>query len=344
MASHRRPKPPGRTRVTFMGATAAAAVALTSQAANAAPQPNKGEVKAKVDKLYEEAASATEKYNGAKEQQDKLQGQVDAVQDRIARGQDELNTLRNNLGIVASAQYRSGGVDPSLQLLLSGDPDTYLDRAAALDRVGSRHSDAIDEIQEKRRALAQQRKEAQGKLTQLAKTREQLGAEKRRIQSKLSSAQKLLNSLTAKERAEIKREETRADRAGSTAERPDLGKPAAGSSYGMAAFAIGQGKIGSPYKYATAGPNTFDCSGFTSWSFAQAGRPIPRTSQAQANIGQRIYSQSQLKQGDLVFFYGDLHHVGFYAGNGQILHSPRTGAVVRYESINNMPFQFGVRV
>ncbi|MFE0426699.1 NlpC/P60 family protein [Streptomyces sp. NPDC058953] len=344
MASHRRPKRPGRTRVTVMGATAAAAVALTSQAANAAPTPSKGEVKAKVDKLYGEAAQATEKYNGAKEQQDELQKQVDAVQDRVARGQDELNDLRNSLGIVASAQYRSGGIDPTLQLLLSGDPDTYLDKASALDRIGSRHSDAIDEIQEKRRALAQQRKEAQGKLTTLAETRETLAGKKREVQTKLAEAQKLLNSLTAKERAEIKKEETRADRTGSSGERPDLGKTAPGSSYGMAAFAIGQGKIGSPYKYATAGPNTFDCSGFTSWSFAQAGRPIPRTSQAQANIGQRINSQSQLKQGDLVFFYDDLHHVGFYAGNGQILHSPRTGAVVRYESINNMPFMFGVRV
>jgi cell wall-associated NlpC family hydrolase len=36
--------------------------------------------------------------------------------------------------------------------------------------------------------------------------------------------------------------------------------------------------------------------------------------------------------------------VGLYAGNGQVLHAPHTGAVVRYEAIGNMPFQFGVRV
>lgn len=73
MASHRRPKQPSRTRVTVLTATAAAAVALTSQTAHADPKPSKTEVKAEVDKLYEEAEKASEKYNGAKEKQDKLE-------------------------------------------------------------------------------------------------------------------------------------------------------------------------------------------------------------------------------------------------------------------------------
>uniref|UniRef100_UPI003B640D4C coiled-coil domain-containing protein n=1 Tax=Streptomyces sp. NRRL S-325 TaxID=1463899 RepID=UPI003B640D4C len=109
-------------------------MALTSQAAHADPKPTKSEVKAKVDKLYHEAEEATEKYNGAKEQQDKLKKQADALQDKVARGQDELNTLRGELGSLATAQYRSGGLDPSVQLLLSSDPDSFLDQASALDQ------------------------------------------------------------------------------------------------------------------------------------------------------------------------------------------------------------------
>ncbi|MFE5854925.1 NlpC/P60 family protein [Streptomyces sp. NPDC056500] len=341
MASHRRPKQPGRTRVTVLTATAAAAVALTSQTAQADPKPSKSEVKAKVDKLYEEAEKATEKFNGAKERQGKLQKQVDTLQDEVARGQDDLNDLRDKLGSVASAQYRSGGMDPSLQLFLSSDPDTFLDKASALDHLGDKQQEAIAEIQNKQRALAQQRKEAQGKLTDLADTRKELGTKKREVQTKLAEAQKLLNSLSVQERQSIKAEETRANRAN---QRADLGEAKPASGRASSAFAAGQSKIGTPYVYGASGPNSFDCSGFTSWSFAQAGISIPRTSQAQAGIGTRISSQSDLRQGDLVFFYGDLHHVGFYAGNGQVLHSPRTGAVVRYESINNMPFQFGVRV
>ncbi|QNP62900.1 C40 family peptidase [Streptomyces genisteinicus] len=341
MASHRRPKQPSRTRVTVLTATAAAAVALSAQTAQADPKPSKSEVKEKVDKLYEEAEKATEKYNGAKEKQEKLDEQIDALQDKVARGQEELNTLRNSLGSVASAQYRSGGIDPSLQLFLSGDPDTYLDKASALDQLGAKQTDAIQEIQAKQRTLAQQRQEAQGKLTDLADTRKELGEKKKEVQAKLADAQKLLNSLTAAERAALAADDTRANRASA---RADLGNSVPASQRAAAAFAAAQSKIGTPYVYGASGPSSFDCSGLTSWAYAQAGVSIPRTSQSQANAGTRIYSQGQLQQGDLVIFYGDLHHVGFYAGNGQVLHAPKPGANVRYESINNMPFQFGVRI
>ncbi|MFK0181714.1 NlpC/P60 family protein, partial [Streptomyces xanthochromogenes] len=54
--------------------------------------------------------------------------------------------------------------------------------------------------------------------------------------------------------------------------------------------------------------------------------------------------RSELKPGDLVLFFGDLHHIGLYAGNNMVLYAPRTGTVVRYESMDNMPFQFGVRI
>lgn len=340
MASHRRSKQPSRTRVTVLTVTAAAAVALTSQAADAAPKPSKKEVKAKVDKLYEEAEKATEKYNGAKEKQKKLEKEINDLQDRVARGQGELNDLRDDLGSVASAQYRSGGIDPSVQLFLSSDPDSYLDKASTLDQLSSRQVDSLKKIQEKQRSLAQQRAEASKKLRDLADTRAELGKKKKQVQEKLSKAQKILNTLTAAERQALAEEEARASRASA---RNVLGN-VHGSGRAGAAFSAAQTRIGSPYVYGASGPSSFDCSGLTSWAYAQAGISIPRTSQSQANAGTRIYSQSQLQVGDLVLFYGDLHHIGLYAGNGQVLHAPRTGANVRYESINNMPFQFGVRV
>ncbi|GLJ88409.1 C40 family peptidase [Streptomyces poonensis] len=346
MASHRRPKQPSRARVTVLTTAAAAAVALGSQTANAAPseKPSKDEVKTKVDKLYEEAEKATEKYNGAKEKQEKLEKQISTLQDNVARGQDDLNALREDIGLAASAQYRSGGIDSSVQLFLSADPDDYLDKASTLDQLSAQQVDSLKKIQEKQRSLAQQRQEATEKLEDLADTRETLEKKKNEVKGKLAEAQKLLNSLTAAEKAALQEEEDRATRA---SERTALSagsdaKPVSGRS--GSAYAAAQSQIGKPYVYGATGPNSFDCSGLTSWAYAQAGVSIPRTSQAQANAGTRIYSQSQLQVGDLVIFYGDLHHVGFYAGNGQVLHAPRTGTVVRYESINNMPFQFGVRI
>lgn len=346
MASHRRPKQPSRTRVTVLTTAAAAAVALSANAANAAPSEklSKDEVKAKVDKLYEQAEQATEKYNGAKEKQQKLQKEISTIQDNVARGQQELNKLRDGLGSLATAQYRSGGIDPSVQLFLSSDPDDYLDKASTLDQLSSQQVDALKKIQDKQRELAQERAEATEKLKDLSSTRTQLEQKKKEVQGKLGEAQKLLNSLTAKEKAALAAEQQRANR--SSTERVDLGDTPPSSNRAAAAFSAAQSKIGSPYVYGASGPSSFDCSGLTSWAYAQAGVSIPRTSQAQANIGTRIYSQSDLQVGDLVFFFNDIHHVGLYAGNGQILHAPRTGTVVRYESMSTIggPFMFGVRV
>ncbi|MGP4042658.1 NlpC/P60 family protein [Streptomyces sp. 2A115] len=347
MASHRRAKQPSRTRVTVLTTAAAAAVAMSSQAANAAPseKPSKDEVQSKVDKLYEEAEAATEKFVGAREKSEKLEKQIDTLQDNVARGQEELNELRDGLGLMANSQYRTGAIDPSVQLFLSSDPDTYLDKASAMDQLSSQQVETLKKVQEKQRALAQQREEATGKLQDLADTRETLKQKKDEVKAKLAKAQKLLNTLTAAEKAALAAEDERASRA---AERDAIGggpiKP--GSGRAGSAFSAAQGRLGSPYVYGASGPSSFDCSGLTSWAYAQAGVSIPRTSEAQAQYGTRINSVSDLQVGDLVFFFSDLHHVGLYAGKGQIIHAPRTGTVVRYESMNTIggPFMWGVRV
>jgi cell wall-associated NlpC family hydrolase len=330
--------------VTVLTTAAAAAVVLSSQAANAAPseKPSKDEVKTKVDKLYEEAEQATEKYNGAKEKQEKLQKEISTIQDNVARGQEELNQLRDSIGLAAAAQYRTGTIDSSLQLFLSSNPNDYLDKASTADQLSAQQVEALKKIQEKQRELAQERAEASDKLKDLAATRTELGNKKKDIQGKLAEAQKLLNSLTAAERASLAAADARASR--SASERVDLGNATAASARAQAAFDAAKTQIGKPYVYGATGTASYDCSGLTSWAYAQAGVSIPRTSQAQANAGTRIYSESQLQVGDLVLFYGDLHHVALYAGNGMVLHAPRTGTTVRYESINNMPFQFGVRI
>ncbi|MEU6573051.1 NlpC/P60 family protein [Streptomyces sp. NPDC046805] len=345
MASHRRPKQPSRARVTVLTTAAAAAVVLSAQGANAAPseKPSKDEVKAKVDKLYEQAEQATEHYNGAKEKQEKLQKEISTIQDDVARGQEELNKLRDGMGSMATAQYRSGGIDPSVQLFLSSNPDDYLDKASTLDQLSSQQVEALKKIQDKQRELAQERAEAADKLKDLASTRTELGKKKKEVQSKLAEAQKLLNSMTAKEKAAMAAQQERASRA--SAARVSLGLHLGGGR-ASAAFSAAQSQIGKPYVYGATGPSSFDCSGLTSWAYAQAGVSIPRTSEQQANIGTRITSVNDLQVGDLVFFFNDIHHVALYAGNGQVLHAPRTGTVVRYESMSTIggPFMFGVRV
>ncbi|WP_327291530.1 C40 family peptidase [Streptomyces sp. NBC_01198] len=345
MASHRRPKPASRTRVTVLTATAAAAVALSAQAANAAPaKPSKPttvkDAKAQVDTLYSQAEQATEKYNGASEKLKSLQTEAGSLQDQVARQQEHLNTLRDSLGTIAASQYRTGGIDPSLQLFLSSNPDSYLDQATALDQISSLQSSALQQLQDAKRTLDQERAEATSKLAELQATRTELGQRKTEAKNKLAQAQAILNGLTAAQRQQISDDAARANR--STGRVPIGGKPASGRA--AAAYAAAQQELNKPYVYGGNGPKSFDCSGLTSYAYRQAGVNLPRTAAEQANAGTRIYSESQLGVGDLVIFYGDHHHVGLYAGDGMVLHAPKPGTVVRYEAISDMPFQFGVRI
>ncbi|QFR02477.1 hypothetical protein F9278_11020 [Streptomyces phaeolivaceus] len=329
--------------MTVLTTAAAAAVALTSQAANAAPaeKPSKDDVQAKVHKLYEDAGRATDKLNGAEEKQEKLEKEISTIQDNVAKGQEELNELREGIGLAASAQYRSGGIDSSIQLFLSADPDDYLDKAATLDQLTSQQVESLKKIQEKQRTLAQQRQEATEKLEDLAETRETLADKKKEVQGKLAAAQKLLNTLTAEEKAALDEQETRASR--DAGDRVELGNEAPASSYGAAALAAADTQVGKPYVSGGSGPNSYDCSGLTQWAYAQAGVSISRTTYTQQNDGTKI-GRDQLKLGDMVFF-NDLGHVGLYAGNGMVLHAPYPGKVVRYESMSTIgSFQFGVRV
>ncbi|MFI9158035.1 NlpC/P60 family protein [Kitasatospora aureofaciens] len=374
MASHRRPKPAGRARVSILTGFAAAAVALSAQTgAHADPQPTKEQVKEQVDQLNEQAEQATEKYNAAQEKQQELEKQVSGLQDQVARQQAQVTDLQGGLAEIASEQYRNGGISPTVQLMFSSSPDNFLNQAGALNQAGDTQKNQLKQLQEQQRKLDQDRTEAQGKLAELESTTTQLKASKEDVQNKLKAAQDLLNTLTEQERQAIKAAEEKAaadakakadaaaqasqsgssDRASRDSGRSDLGsvsssapvKIAPGSSHGAAALAAAASKVGSPYVWGATGPSSFDCSGLMVWAFNQANVSLPRTSQEQAGAGTRIGTDlSQAQPGDLLIFYSDAHHVGIYAGNGQVLHAPKPGASVRYEAVSNMPLASIVRV
>ena len=89
---------------------------------------------------------------------------------------------------------------------------------------------------------------------------------------------------------------------------------------------------GKPYVWGGTGPRGYDCSGLTSSAYKAAGVSIPRTSRAQSTAGVFV-PRANLKPGDLIFFYNPVGHVGMYIGNGQMVHAPTSGDVVKVAPI-----------
>ncbi|WP_354644579.1 C40 family peptidase [Kitasatospora camelliae] len=345
MASHRRPKQPSRARVYLFTGAAATAVALTAQvSAHAAPaQPSKDEVKAQVDKLAEEQEQAAEKYNGAKERADQLRKQADQLQDQVARGQAQLTEIATGLAAVAADEYRHGGVDPSMQLMLSTDPDGYLAQASSFEQAATTQADTLKALKDQQRRLDQQKQEASAVLAELDNSTQALNNAKNEVQHKLQEAEKLLSTLSAADRAAILRGTDGTASRSSGRIDPSTLPPASG--YAATAVSTALAQQGAPYKWGATGPSTFDCSGLMVFSYAKAGVSLPRTSQEQATVGTNVGSDWHNAQpGDLVIYNSNRSHVGMYIGNGLVVHAPRTGDVVKTMKVDAMPISIIRRV
>lgn len=117
---------------------------------------------------------------------------------------------------------------------------------------------------------------------------------------------------------------------------PTEGGPVTLVTVGERAVEVARSKIGAPYVYGTAGPNTFDCSGLVQWAFKQVGLSLPRTSYEQSSAGTPV-SRDDLRPGDVLSFYGG-SHTGIYAGDGNFIHASTSGQPVKIAPISSMPF------
>ncbi|MFJ5279396.1 NlpC/P60 family protein [Streptomyces parvulus] len=378
MASHRKSRPTGPRvagiRTPALATAALTSVALLSQTANATPsdddRPSLEEVEKKVDDLYRQAGSATEKYNAAKEKTAKQRKKVDTLLDDVARRTQRLNDAREELGSFASAQYRTGTAVPeTATFLLADSPQEYFDQNQLMGRLTGRQKTAVDDYVTQQSETMEKRREATESLETLTGAQNDLKTAKSTVQKKLATARELLSRLTAEEKARLaaiekKKQEEAARKAAELAEQQaeererreeaarqesggtSSGAPEAGGSgssgssapdpsYGTKAdkaLAFARAQIGKPYVWGATGPGSYDCSGLTQAAWKAAGVTLPRVTYDQVNAGTTV-PVSQALPGDLVFFYDDLSHVGLYIGNGMMIHAPKPGAYVREESI-----------
>lgn len=120
---------------------------------------------------------------------------------------------------------------------------------------------------------------------------------------------------------------TAAPAAAAAEEAPAVSVPA--SAVGNAIVEIASRYVGVPYVSGGTTPDGFDCSGFTSYVFAQVGIDLPRTSAEQKGAG-TVVSRADAQAGDLIWSPG---HISIYAGDGMQIDAPRPGKTIQFRSI-----------
>ncbi|MFF3589179.1 NlpC/P60 family protein [Streptomyces sp. NPDC002387] len=369
MAPHRKARPSGTRiagiRTPVLATAALTSVALLSQTANAAPSPDRKpsveEVEKKVDDLYRQAESATDKYNAAEEKSTEQRKRVDTLLDDVAQRTQKLNEAREQLGSFAAAQYRTGAAAPdTATFMLADSPQDYFDQTQLMNRLTGRQKETVDDYFTDRSATMKKRQEATESLQTLTESQEALKSSKTEIQKKLGTARELLSRLTAEEKARLaaiekkKQEEARrqaeelarqqeAARQKQAAQESSSSTTTGGSSGSSTtvpsngtkaekALAYARAQVGKPYVWGATGPDSYDCSGLTQAAWKAAGVSLPRTTYDQVDAGTTV-PLADAQPGDLIFFYDDISHVGIYIGDGMMIHAPKPGAYVREESI-----------
>ena len=301
--------------------------------------PDLQQVRMKVMDLESKAESATERFNESRNELQDVRRQLDALKAKVKRERREMREILGAVDDLARAAYTSGGLDTSLQVLLSEDPNEFLAQAAALDAVQRGQASALRKTATARLRLAQSEAAVLDKEARAKDLRGRMKEAKEEANDRLAEAERVLANLEEKERrrlARLAREEREAARAAALAAQAELNSSSsAGGGFtgsGRAAKAVmyALSQVGDRYVAAAAGPNSFDCSGLTMTAWRQAGVSLPHYSRSQYSVTRRV-PLSQAQAGDLVFYFKrGTHHVGLYIGNGKMVHAanPRSGVVV----------------
>lgn len=313
-------------------------IALVPGTGVAEPNLSIEEVQQRVDALYEEAEIATERAHTITLDVQDARQRLARLRVDIAKQEREFETLREVLAHAASDMYATGGIDPSMQMMLSSNPDDFLLQAQSLDQVLRSQDADLRRAETAQLVLEQTKTRADQELVRLRDLQAQAQKERDKANSNLAQAQEMLSRLKREERQRLAalQAQRAADAAAAARSAPAPAAPttsapvsSSGSGRGSTAAAYAAAQVGKPYVFGAAGPSAFDCSGLTMAAWAQAGVALPHSASAQYSGTTRVDSGS-LIPGDLVFFYSDLHHVGMYLGGGMFVHAanPTDGVLV----------------
>jgi cell wall-associated NlpC family hydrolase len=320
----------GRKRTAVLVALLMVLGAFGLHAANpATAEPSIDTVQKKVDRLYNQAEQASERFNTAREQLKASHTKLGALNSDLARQQAVVDQMKSQVASLVVDQYQGQSLSTASQVVLSGNPDSFLENLNAVTSYNDQRGQVMGQYKTQLQRLNLRKSAVNTEIAALTKTKKSLGKNKAEIDAKAAAAKKILDGLKAKQRSAMFSSSY-------------SGPVPSASGRAKAAVDYAMAQVGKAYVYGASGPDAFDCSGLTMRAWGAAGVGLPHSAAAQSGMGQQV-PESQLQPGDLVFYYSPISHVGMYIGNGMIVNAENPSAGVKVTGLHTMPYSGAVR-
>ena len=327
----RRPNRAWGRMAALIGAVTLASVVLSTGVGSAAPDsgsPTLSALLARANKLSNEIDVLSQQYDGLKIQLAEARGEIRIARETALRDEKQLAAGQAAVGQIAAVGYMTGGLNPTLQLLQTRNPQTYLNRASIMVQLQREDGAKVSAVANAEQAAQRAQQTAVQQQRRAAKLAAAMTAKVAAIQAK----EDVLNS------AAFSQAMAQYQKTGSY---PNI--DVQGNSVGVQALRYALTRLGDPYVWGGAGPSDFDCSGLVMWAYAQVGISLEHYTGDQWNEGEHI-PRSQLEPGDLVFFFPDISHVGMYVGNGEMIDAPTYGQPVQIQPVFWSDYVGAVRI
>jgi len=336
---------PRTTRRAALVLAGALGLALAPAPAGAEEPTTAADAAALVAARGHELEVLTEEFNEARETLAGQQAAAQAAAAAVTEAQTAVTAAQDSVVGVARSAF-TGDTMGSFQALMTSDSaDEFVNRVTLLQAVAGHQGELLETAVVAGEVAAQAQIVADRAAGEAQTQYDAVARQQADLQAQIAEYQADYTRLSAEERRAALEAAAAAHGAGEDgrASRTEREEPAAASS---APVAVSGGSLqavvdralaqrGKPYVWAASGPGSFDCSGLVQYAFQAAGISLPHSSRMQSQMGTPV-SRAEARAGDLVAFYSPVSHIGIYLGNGQMVHAPTSGDVVKIASVDNM--------
>ena len=289
-----------------------------------------------LDGVVAEIANLNNQIQQKQDEIDYLQTSIKNLEDSINRKEEE---IRSRMYAMQSYNNSNSYVE---YIFGASSFSDFFARVDSVNEITSYDEELIDEIADEKKQVEQQKQTVETAKANIESQKQQQEVLQTQYQDLLTKQQNELAAAQEKQE-EISSTQSSLDSFLSSIiiSNPSGGSGSSGGSsvtppqnvpttnkYGATVVAAAYSKLGCPYVWGASGPDTFDCSGLVMWCYRQAGVYLDHYSGSQKESG-AVIPVSQAQPGDILWKSG---HVGIYIGNGQYIHAPQTGDVVKIAS------------